>query len=90
MLRGVVELRSYQVRIGRDGDPEVRYKPELLVGPSARIIHVCILGDFNATSGSLRFNEIRDMLHENNVSIRDTDIKPDKTFTHVNNSRQTF
>ena len=39
--------------------------------------HVCILGDFNATPGSPRFNEICDMLHENNVMIIDTDILPD-------------
>ena len=36
--------------------------------------HVCILGDFNATPGSPRFNEICDMLHENTVMFRDTDI----------------
>ena len=48
--------------------------------------HVCILGDFNATPGSQRFNEI--CVHENNVMFRDTDILPD-TYTHVNNGRQT-
>ena len=36
--------------------------------------HVCILGDFNATPLSPRFNEICDMLHENGVMLRDTDI----------------
>ena len=41
--------------------------------------HVCMLGDFNATKGSLRFNEICDTLHENNVMLRDTDILPDNT-----------
>ena len=41
--------------------------------------HVCILGDFNATPGSPRFNEISDVLHENNVMFRDTDILPDNT-----------
>ena len=51
--------------------------------------HVCILGDFNATSGSQRFNQICDMLHENNVMFRDTDILPDNTYTHVNNGSQT-
>ena len=35
------------------------------------------LGDFNAAPGSSRFNEICDMLHENNVMFRDTDILPD-------------
>ena len=50
---------------------------------------VCILGDFNATPGSPRFNEICDMLHENSVIFRDTDILPDKTYTHVNNGSQT-
>ena len=30
--------------------------------------HVCILGDFNAAPGSPQFNEICDMIHENNVS----------------------
>ena len=29
--------------------------------------HVCILGDFNATPGFPLFNEICDVLHENNV-----------------------
>ena len=43
--------------------------------------HVCILGDFNATPGSPRFNEICNMLHENNVMFRDTDILPDNTCT---------
>ena len=33
--------------------------------------HVCILGDFNATPGSPRVNEICDMLHENSVMFRD-------------------
>ena len=47
--------------------------------------HVCILGDFNATPGSPRFNEICDMLHENSVMFRYTDILPDNTYTHVNN-----
>ena len=47
--------------------------------------HVCMLGDFDATPGSQRFNEICDMLHENNVMFRDTDILPDKTYTYVNN-----
>ena len=51
--------------------------------------HVCILGDFNATPGSPRFNEICDMLHENSVMLRDTDILPDNTCTHVNNGSQT-
>ena len=51
--------------------------------------HVCILGDFNATPGSPRFNEICDMLHENNVMFRDMDILPDNTYTHVNNCSQT-
>ena len=42
--------------------------------------HVCILGDFNdATTGSPRFNEICDMLHENSVMFRDTYILPDNT-----------
>ena len=35
--------------------------------------------DFNATLGSPRFNEICDMLHENNVMFRDTDILHDNT-----------
>ena len=47
--------------------------------------HVCILGDFNATPGSPRFNEICDMLHENSVMFRDTDILPDNTYTPDNN-----
>ena len=51
--------------------------------------HVCILGDFNATPGSLRFNEMCDMLHENNVMFRDTDILSDNTYTDVNNASQT-
>ena len=51
--------------------------------------HACILGDFNATPGSPRFYEICDMLHENNVMFRDTDILPDNTYTHVNNGSQT-
>ena len=50
--------------------------------------YVCILGDFNATPGSPRFDEICDMLHENNVIFRDTDILPDNT-SHVNNGSQT-
>ena len=50
--------------------------------------HVCILGDFNATPGSPQFNEICDMLHENNVMFRDTDILADNTYTHVNNGSQ--
>ena len=50
---------------------------------------VCILGDFNATPGSPRFNEICDMLHEDNVIFRDTDILPENTYTHVNICSQT-
>ena len=34
-------------------------------------------------------NEICDMLHENNVMFRDTDILTDNTYTHVNNGSQT-
>ena len=52
-------------------------------------VHVCILVDFNATPGSPRFNEICDMLHENNVMFRDAGILPDNTYTHVNNGSQT-
>ena len=51
--------------------------------------HVCILGDFNATPGSPRCNEICDVLHENNVMFRDTDVLLDNTYTHVNNGSQT-
>ena len=51
--------------------------------------HVCILGEFNATPGLPRFNEICDMLHENNVIFRDSNILPDNTYTHVNNGSQT-
>ena len=51
--------------------------------------HVCILGDFNATPASPRFNEICDMLHDTNVMFRDADILPDNTYTHVNNGSQT-
>ena len=51
--------------------------------------HVCIMGDFNATPGSPRFNEICDMLHENNVMFRVTYILPYDTYTHVNNGSQT-
>ena len=51
--------------------------------------HVCILGDFNATPGSPGFNEICNMLHENSVMFRDTDILPDNTYTNVNNGSQT-
>ena len=47
---------------------------------------VCILGDFNATPGSPRFNEICDMLHENNVMFKDMDILPYNTYTHVINN----
>ena len=36
-----------------------------------------------------RFNEICDMLHENSVMFRDTDILPDNTYTHLNNGSQT-
>ena len=43
------------------------------------------LGDFSARTGFPRFNEMCDMLHENNVMFRDTDILPDDTYTHVNN-----
>ena len=37
------------------------------------------------------FNEICEMLHENNVMFRDTDIllDLDNTYTHVNNRSQT-
>ena len=48
-----------------------------------------MLGDLNATPGSPRFNEICDMLHENSVMFRNTDILPDNTYTHVNNGSQT-
>ena len=51
--------------------------------------HVWILRDFNATPGSSRFNEMGDMLHENNVMFSDTDIHPDNTYIHVNNDCQT-
>ena len=49
---------------------------------------LCIQGDFNATPVSPRFNEMCDMIHENNV-FRDMDILPDDTYTHVNNGSQT-
>ena len=59
------------------------------LNPMKRVI-ICILGDFNnATSGSPRFNEICDMLHENNVMFRDTDILPESTYAHINNGSQT-
>ena len=51
--------------------------------------HVCILGDFNATPGSPRFNEICCKLHENSVMFRDKDILPDNTYTHINNGSKT-
>ena len=51
--------------------------------------HVCILGSINATPVSLRFNEICDMLQENDVMFRDTDIFLANTCTHVNNGSQT-
>ena len=44
--------------------------------------HVCILGDFNAEQGLPQFNEICDMLHENSVMFRDTDILPE-TLKHM-------
>ena len=44
--------------------------------------HVCILGDFNETSGSPRFNKICDLLDENNLIFMDMDILPDNTYTH--------
>ena len=50
--------------------------------------HVWILG-FNAKPGSNRFNEICDVLHENKVIFRDTDILSYNTYTHVNNGSQT-
>ena len=43
--------------------------------------HVCIQGDFNKTLFSPRFNEICDMLLENNVMFRDADILPDNLHT---------
>ena len=52
--------------------------------------HICILGDLNATPGSPRINEICDMLHDNSVMFRDTDILPDNTYSHVNNGSQTW
>ena len=51
--------------------------------------HVCILGDFNATPGSLRYNEICDMQHDNSALFRDTVNLPENTYTHVNNGNQT-
>ena len=51
--------------------------------------HVCMLGDFNATPGSLQFNEICGIQHKIDVMFRDTDILPDITYTHVNNGSQT-
>ena len=45
--------------------------------------HACILGDINGTPSSSRFNEICDMLHDNNVMFRDTDILPDNTYLHT-------
>ena len=50
--------------------------------------HVCILGDLNATPGSPRFSEICDVIHENNVMFRDTDILPYNAHTHVVNNSQ--
>ena len=46
---------------------------------------VCILGDFNVTPGSPRFNEIYHMLHENTVIFSYMDILPDNTYSHLNN-----
>ena len=43
---------------------------------------MCILGDFNATPGSQRFNEICDLLHENSVMFRVTDILQDTTIQY--------
>ena len=55
-----------------------------------RIMYAHSMGDFNATPGSPRFNEICDILHENNAMFSDTDILPDNTYTHVNNGCQTY
>ena len=51
--------------------------------------HACMLRDFNAKPCSPRFNEMCDMLHDNNLMFRDTDILPDNTFTYVNKGSQT-
>ena len=58
------------------------------LNPMTRIMYA-YWETLNATPGSPRFNEICDMLHENNVMFRDTDIFPDNTYTHVNNGSQT-
>ena len=47
-------------------------------------------GRLTATPGSPWFNDMCDMLHENNVMFRDMDILPDNTYTHVNNGSQTY
>ena len=47
-----------------------------------------MLGDFNETPGLPFFNKICDMLHENNVMFRDTDVLTDITQTHVTNGSQ--
>ena len=56
---------------------------------SHEVDHVCILGDFNATPGSPRFNVMCNMLHQNSVLFRDTDVLPDNNYTLVNNGSQT-
>ena len=54
--------------------------------------HVCILGDIMRLyiTHTPRYNEICDMLYENNIMFRDKDIIPDNTctFTYVNNCSQ--
>ena len=46
-------------------------------------------GRLNITSGSPRFNDNCDMIHENNAMFSDMDIFPDNTYAHVNNGSQT-
>ena len=49
------------------------------LNPMRRIMYAYWETLINATPGSPRFNEISDMLHENNVMFRDTDILPVNT-----------
>ena len=59
------------------------------LNPMKRIMYTYWEALINETPNYQPVNEICDMLHENNVMFRDTDILPDSSYTHVNNGSQT-
>ena len=54
-----------------------------------RRTNVCTLGKYNGRPSTSRFNDIYDIIHENEEMFRDTNILRDYKCKHINNGCQT-